>query len=341
MRALITGIEGQDGFYLSRLLQEKGYEVMGVVRKKAMTFDEIHVHEERPTVRRIYADLNDYSSIMSAISETQPDEIYNLAGQSEIPLSWKQPFIMAEVNAIGVLRVLEAIRIIKPDVRFFQASSSEIFGDSSGKPCNEESAVCPRNPYGTAKLFAHNCVKNYREHYGLFACNGILFNHESPRRNPEFVTRKITIAAARAALGYSDVLELGNLNAMRDWGCAIDYVRAMWELLQRDRPQDTVIATGESHTVREFTTVAYSCAGRPIVWENVGLEEKARFADTGELAVRVEPSLVRYPLVDTIVSDPKKLYQELHFTRSYQFRDLVSLMVQNDIQLLKKLVIRS
>lgn len=330
MRALIVGIDGQDGYYLSRLLLEKGYEVFGAVRKKAFVPNPDDVPDPEAQYHRIYADLNDFSSLLSAVSESRPDEIYNLAGQSEIPLSWKQPLLTAEVNALGVLRLLEAIRVVDPNARFFQASSSEMFGNNEGLPCSEDSPMLPKNLYGASKLFAHNCVSNYRAQYGLFACSGILFNHESPRRGPEFVTRKITRAAAAAASGSRAILYLGNLDAVRDWGCAIDYVRAMWMLLQQDKPQDIVIASGDPHTVRDFADMAYRCAGRPLQWRGHGLEEQANFADTGEPAIRIDPSLVRYPLKDSILSNPKRLYSDFNFLREYGFHDLVELMVKHD-----------
>lgn len=339
MRALIVGVDGQDGYFLSEYLLESGYEVYGVVRKKAVPAETNFIQHASEQYHRIYADLNDFSSLLSAISETRPDEIYNLAGQSEIPLSWKQPLLTAEVNALGVLRLLEAIRVVDPKhIRFFQASSSEMFGNSEGLACNEDSPMRPRNPYGSAKLFAHNCVANYRSQHGIYACSGIMFNHESPRRSPDFVTRKITMAAAAAAVEREEhaVLSLGNLSAVRDWGCALDYVRAMWALLQRDKPQDVVIATGEPHTVRDFATEAFYCAGRPIFWEGEGLDETARFFDTGELAIRVDPAFVRYPLNDKIISDPKKLYEEFGFKRNYDFHALIDLMVQHDIRLIQQ-----
>ena len=334
MRALVLGSDGQDGRYLTSYLDQCGYEVFGVIRKKAVSGD-AEIQEGQPKNNQIYADLNDFTSLLAAIDEAKPQEVYNLAGQSEIPMSWKQPLLTAEVNALGVLRVLEAIRILDPGIRFFQASSSELFGCNNGTPCNEESPMKPRNPYGTAKLFAHHCVANYRENYGMFACSGILFNHESVRRPPNFVTRKITQAAAEAALGSKNVLRLGNLDAVRDWGAAEDYVRAMHLLLQHDKAQDVVIATGEPHTVRDFVTEAYASAGRQVEWSGHGLDETARFADSGETAVLVDPAFVRKPLLDRIIADPKKLYEEYGFQRHYSFQELVRSMVQHDIELIK------
>lgn len=331
MKALIVGEDGQDGYYLREYLLDIGYTVFGVTRKKSLPYRD-EIQEEKPgRYNQIYADMNDFSSLLNAVIDVQPDEIYNLAGQSEIPLSWRQPLLTAEVNALGVMRLLESIRIVNPEIHFFQASSSELYGDSTGVLCTEKTPFCPRNPYGTAKLFAHHCVRNYREKYGIYACCGIMFNHESPRRRSEFVTRKITKAAASWATGCEKPLQLGNLKAVRDWGYAGDYVRAMWLLLQGQTPEDVVIATGEAHTVKEFADAAFSCAGIPLEWIGTGFEEHAVLKSNGKIAIQVNPSLVREPLEDKILADPSKLYQEYGFSRDYSFEQLIALMVKQDI----------
>lgn len=333
MKALIIGVDGQDGYYLQNYLHENGYEVFGVARKKSAPYHATAAEDET-SYHQIYADLHDLSSLMNAVTEAEPDEIYNLAGQSEIPLSWRQPVLTAEVNALGVMRVLEAIRIIDPGIRFFQASSSELYGDSRDKICTEETPFKPRNPYGTAKLFAHNCVENYREKYGIYACCGILFNHESPRRGLTFVTRKITTSAARIYLGRQDVLELGNLDAVRDWGSAEDYVRAMWLMLQQEKAKDYVIATGEPHTVRDFVSTAFRTLGIALAWEGAGFEEVGRDKKSGRTLVRVNPALYRMPREDRIVGDPRRARAELGFRPAHTFESLVEEIVRSDLALL-------
>lgn len=335
MRALIVGIDGQDGYYLSRFLKEIGYEVFGIARKKSVD-NNLYGNDNLNLYDCIYADLTDATSIINAIQKTNPDEIYNLGGQSDIPLSWTQPLLTTEVNAVGVIKLLEVIRLINPRIKFFQASSSEIFGLNDGTPCDELTPKNPRNPYGVAKLFAHNCVNAYREKYGMFACSGILFNHESVRRNPEFVTRKISRAVARIANGEDYVLELGNLDAVRDWGFAGDYVRAMWMILQQDTPDDYVIATGIHHTVRDFVTIAFNSIDNAIVWQNDENGEYAFSPKLSKIVVRVNPSLIRFPLMDKIVSNPQKLYRETKFENTITFEELVASMVKNDISFLKK-----
>ena len=327
-RALITGVEGQDGYYLARLLARKGYEVFGVVRKKARR--SLSGSEEAPAYERIYADMMEFSSLCSCIREIRPDEIYNLAGLSEVPLSWKQPIFTAHVNALGVLRILEAMRLCAPEARFLQSSTSEIFAPSA-QPLHEGSAMATRNPYGTAKLYGHWITTNYRESYGLFACAAILFNHESPRRGIEFVTRKISAAAVRIYLGRQEVLELGNLDAVRDWGSAEDYVRAMWLMLQQERPEDFVVATGEPHTVREFASAAFHALGIDLAWEGEGFAETARDQRTGEVLIRVNPALYRFPKEDAIVGNPAKAARKLSFIPTHSFQSLVDEIVKSDL----------
>lgn len=333
MRALIIGIDGQDGFYLTEFLHSKGYEVYGVVRKKTG----LRLESSRPESARyhqIFADLMDFTSIVNAIKEASPDEIYNFAGQSEIPLSWHQPIITAQVNGVGVTLLLEAIRLLDPKIKLFQASSSEMFGQNQEQPLTENSRFMPRNPYGTAKLFAHWSISNYREKYGIFCCSGILFNHESPRRGPEFVTRKITMAAAAISLGRQHILELGDLNAVRDWGYAGDYVRAMWLMLQQDTPNDYIIATGESHTVREFATYAFAAAGIDLEWTGKDYDEVGLNKETRKVVIRIDPKLCRAQKNDCIRADPSSIQRKLGFVSESSFDEMITEMINFDKALL-------
>lgn len=329
--AVIFGSDGQDGYYLVRHLLEQEYQVYGVMRKKTR-YQQDNDLLANPRYHQLYADLMDLTSLINAIGQAKPEEIYNLAGLSEIPISWIQPSLTAEVNAIGVTRLLEAVRVLDPNIRLFQASSSEMFGDNPNNPLNEDSSFCPRNPYGTAKMFAHWTVSNYRAHYGLYACSGILFNHESPRRSPEFVTRKIAKAAAELKLGRQDALELGDLYAVRDWGHAADYVRAMWMLLQQPKPDDYVVATGVGHTVKEFAQTAFQAAGITLAWEGEGMDETARDAATGRLMIRVNPKLCRNVKDDRIVGDPAKITKTIGFKPTYTFEEMVAEIVNKDLE---------
>lgn len=331
MRALIFGSDGQDGYYLARFLLTQGYQVFGVVRKKTRYQQDTQLMSLE-NYHQIFADLTDFSSIISAIMEAQPDEIYNLAGQSEIPISWRQPSLTAEVNALGVVRILEAIRIVNQSIRFFQASSSEMFGNNRDIPLNESSALQPRNPYGTSKVFAHWTVGNYRTQYQLYACSGILFNHESPQRGPEFVTRKISKAVAEIKLGLRERLELGDIYAVRDWGHAADYVRAMWMMLQQPQPGDYVIASGVGHTVKEFAQIAFQTAGINLVWEGSGIGEVARDAATGNVVVKIDPKLHRNIADDRIVGNPTRAREELGFVPEYSFESLIEEIVLSDLK---------
>jgi GDPmannose 4,6-dehydratase len=313
-RALITGITGQDGSYLADLLLDKEYEVFGMVRRASTeNFDRIEHLVGR--VNLVQGDLLDPASLMAVLEETQPDEVYNLAAQSFVPTSWNQPVLTAEFTAVGVTRVLEAIRRVDPSIRFYQASSSEMFGKVREVPQTELTPFYPRSPYGVAKAYGHFITVNYRESYDLFAVSGILFNHESPRRGLEFVTRKISDGVARIKLGLADELVLGNLDAQRDWGFAGDYVRAMWAMLQRSEPADYVIATGETHAVREFVDLAFSHAGLDL-------------ADH----VKTDPRYLRPAEVDQLVGDPAKAKVELGWEPEVSFQDLVELMVDADIE---------
>jgi GDPmannose 4,6-dehydratase len=312
-RALITGITGQDGSYLAELLLEKDYEVFGMVRRASTeSFERIEHLVGR--LNLVQGDLLDQASLVSVLEDAQPSEVYNLAAQSFVPTSWNQPVLTAEFTAVGVTRLLEAIRRVDPSIRFYQASSSEMFGKVREVPQNEQTPFYPRSPYGVAKVYGHFITVNYRESYDLFAVSGILFNHESPRRGLEFVTRKISDAVARIKLGLADELRLGNLDASRDWGYAGDYVLAMWQMLQNREPVDYVVATGETHTVREFAELAFAHAG---------LEPDRH--------VVVDPEFLRPAEVDHLVGDATRAREELGWQPRVSFRELAGLMVDADV----------
>jgi GDPmannose 4,6-dehydratase len=312
-RALITGITGQDGSYLAELLLGKGYEVWGMVRR-ASTESYERIEHLRDRLRFVQADLLDQPSLTSALTAAEPNEVYNLAAQSFVPTSWTQPVLTAEFTATGVTRMLEAIRQVDPSIRFYQASSSEMFGKVRETPQTELTPFHPRSPYGVAKCYGHYITVNYRESYGLFACSGILFNHESPRRGLEFVTRKVTDGVARIKLGLAEDLALGNLDARRDWGFAGDYVDAMWRMLQQDEPDDYVIATGVTNTVERLVELAF---------EHAGLERDAH--------VGTDPALIRPAEVDLLVGDSTKARQRMGWTPSVDFEGLVRMMVDADL----------
>jgi GDPmannose 4,6-dehydratase len=317
-RALITAITGQDGSYLAEFLLEKGYEVIGMVRRTStINFERIRHIQDRITL--VQGDLLDQSSLIDILREHRPHEVYNLAAQSFVPTSFKQPVLTGEFTALGVTRLLEAIRLVDPTIRFYQASSSEMFGKVREVPQNENTPFHPRSPYGVAKVYAHWITVNYRESYGMFAVSGICFNHESPRRGLEFVTRKITYTAAKIKLGLAHELRLGNLEARRDWGYAPDYVRAMWLMLQQDEPEDYVIATGETHSVREFVELAFDYLG--LDWKKY---------------VVVDPALYRPADVDLLVGDATKARTKLGWAPSVTFEQLVKIMVDADLELVKQ-----
>ncbi len=315
--ALITGVTGQDGSYLAEFLLEQGYRVVGMVRRTStVNFDRIkHIQDQ---IEIVQGDLLDQSSLMEIIRAYQPDEVYNLAAQSFVPTSFSQPVLTGEFTALGVTRLLEAIRHVKPDARFYQASSSEMFGKVVEVPQRETTPFYPRSPYGVAKVYGHWITVNYRESYGMFACSGILFNHESPRRGLEFVTHKVTHAAARIKLGLQRELRLGNLEARRDWGYAGDYVRGMWLMLQQDQPDDYVLATGETHSVRELCEVAFSHVG--LDWRDY---------------VVVDPKHYRPAEVDLLIGDASKARRVLGWEPSVNFEQLVRMMVDADLQALQ------
>ena len=347
--ALITGVTGQDGSYLAELLIEKGYEVHGIIRRSSsfnteriehLYFDQwVRDMKQRRALNLHYGDLTDSSSLIRIIQQIQPDEIYNLAAQSHVKVSFDVPEYTAEVDATGTLRLLEAVRILglEQRTRIYQASTSELYGLVQEIPQRETTPFYPRSPYGVAKLYGYWITKNYRESYGMFAVNGILFNHESERRGETFVTRKITLAAARIAQGMQDKLYLGNLDAHRDWGYARDYVECMWLMLQHDQPEDFVIATGEQHSVREFTEKAFREAGIELRWEGSGIEERGIDQATGRVLVEVDPQYFRPAEVETLLGDPSKAKQLLGWNpQKTSFDELVRLMVTHDMDYVRK-----
>ena len=334
-RALITGITGQDGSYLAELLLEKGYEVYGIWRRKSVV-DFGNIAHLKDRIRLIYADMTDIVSLISALRIAQADEVYNLAAQSIVATSWKQPLATAEIDAVGVTNLLEAIRTVRPQARFYQASTSEMFGKVQAIPQNEQTPFYPRSPYGVAKLYGHWITKNYRESFGLFACAGILFNHESERRGKEFVTRKITDAAARIALGLQESVSLGNLDAKRDWGHSQDYVRAMWLMLQQEQPDDYVIATGETRSVREFAECAFRAVGIEIEWQGEGADTVGINKENGKTVVRVDPAFFRPAEVELLLGDPSKAERVLGWKREISFDALVTRMAQHDLELVRR-----
>lgn len=317
-KALITGITGQDASYLAEFLLDKGYEVYGTTRRSSTVNNERIKHiENHERLHILPADLLDQVSLMNAIKDSQPDEVYNLAAQSFVKTSWDQPVLTGDFTGIGVTRVLEAIRMIKPDAKFYQASSSEMFGKVTEVPQKETTRFYPRSPYGVAKSYGHYITVNYRESYNMFACSGILFNHESPRRGLEFVTRKISNAVARISLGKQEKLQLGNMNAQRDWGYAGDYVEAMWLMLQQSEPDDYVIATGEAHSVKEFAQLAFA---------TVGISDWEKHVDSN-VSTHMRPAEV-----DHLIGDASKAQEKLGWKPKTTFKELVEMMVKADVQ---------
>ena len=352
--ALITGITGQDGSFLAEFLIEKGYEVHGLMRRSSsfntgriehLYLDEwVRDMKKKRLVNLHYADMTDSSSLIRIISEVQPTEIYNLAAQSHVKVSFEVPEYTAETDAVGVLRLLEAVRIcgLTDCCRIYQASTSELYGKVQEVPQTETTPFYPRSPYGVAKLYGYWMMKNYRAAYGMYCCNGILFNHESERRGETFVTRKITLAAARIAQGHQDKLYLGNLNALRDWGYARDYIECMWLILQQPEPDDYVIATGEYHSVREFCTLAFHEAGIELEWRGTGVDEQGIDRATGRVLVEVDPKYFRPAEVDQLLGDPSKAKARLGWNpQKTSFPELVRLMVQHDMKFVRKLFLKA
>lgn len=351
--ALITGITGQDGSYLAELLLERGYEVHGIIRRSSsfntsriehLYLDEwIRDMKQKRLVNLHYGDMTDSSSLVRIIQQIQPQEIYNLAAQSHVKVSFEVPEYTADVVAVGTLRLLEAVRILglTDQVKIYQASTSELYGEVQEIPQSETTPFHPRSPYAVAKQYAYWISRNYRDSYGMFVANGILFNHESERRGETFVTRKITLAAARIAQGFQDKLYLGNLDALRDWGYAGDYVDCMWRILQQDTPDDYVIATGEQHSVREFATLAFQHVGIDLEWQGKGVEERGVDKASGRILVEVDPKYFRPSEVETLLGNPTKAKTELGWNpRATSFEQLVQLMVSHDMRFVRKLHLR-
>jgi GDPmannose 4,6-dehydratase len=343
-KALITGITGQDGAYLAELLLEKGYEVHGIKRRSSMfntdRIDHLYKDQHESDVKLFlhYGDMTDSTNLIRIIQQVQPDEIYNLAAQSHVQVSFETPEYTANSDALGTLRLLEAIRILglEKKTRFYQASTSELYGLIQETPQKETTPFYPRSPYAAAKLYGYWITVNYREAYQMYACNGILFNHESPLRGETFVTRKITRAVARIQLGLQNKLYLGNLNAKRDWGYAKDYVEAMWLILQQDRPEDFVIATGETHPVREFVELAFKEVNIDVVWQGTGLDERGIDKATGKVLVEVDPRYFRPTEVELLLGDPTKAKQKLGWQPKTTLAELVAMMVKEDIRTTKR-----
>jgi len=331
--ALITGITGQDGSYLAELLLEKGYDVYGVIRRKSK-LDYGNVEHIADKLHFIYADVTDLVSMVQAMKISQADEVYNLAAQSFVATSWDTPVETTHIDGIGVTNVLEAIRLVKPEARFYQASTSEMFGKVVETPQTETTPFYPRSPYGVAKLYGHWITQNYKESYDMFACSGILFNHESERRGYEFVTRKITNAVARIKKGLQDYVELGNLSAKRDWGHAKDYVKAMWLMLQQNEPDNFVISTGTTRTVREFVSIAFEYAGMPLTWEGEGVDEVGKDKD-GIVRVKVNPKFFRPAEVELLLGDATKAETVLGWKREISFEEMVKRMLENDMRIVE------
>jgi GDPmannose 4,6-dehydratase len=342
--ALISGVTGQDGAYLSEFLLKKGYTVHGIKRRSSSfnteridhLYQDVHVKDKKFILH--YGDLTDTSNLVRIIQQVQPDEIYNLGAQSHVQVSFEVPEYTADTDGIGTLRLLEALRILgmEKKVRFYQASTSELFGKVQEIPQKETTPFYPRSPYGVAKLYAYWIVVNYRESYGMYACNGILFNHESPVRGETFVTRKITRAAARIKSGLQDKLYMGNINAKRDWGYAGDYVELMWLMLQQKEADDYIMATGVTTTVRDFITMAFAEAGIILRWENSGIDEKGIDNKTGKILVEIDPRYFRLAEVDTLIGDPSKAVAKLGWKPKVQLPQLIKMMVENDLRLAEK-----
>ncbi len=352
--ALITGITGQDGSFLAEFLIGKGYHVHGILRRSSsfntgriehLYLDEwVRDMKQQRLVNLHWGDMTDSSSLIRIISTVKPDEIYNLAAQSHVKVSFDVPEYTAEDDAIGVLRLLEAVRIcgLEKSCRIYQASTSELFGLVQEIPQKETTPFYPRSPYGVAKLYGYWITKNYRESYGMYAVNGILFNHESERRGETFVTRKITLAACRIAQGFQDKLYLGNLNSLRDWGYAKDYVECMWLMLQQERPEDYVIATGEYHTVRDFCTLAFKQTGIDLRWQGEGINEQGIDVKTGKVLVEVDPKYFRPAEVEQLLGDPTKARTQLGWNpRKTSFEELISIMVKHDMRFVEKLYLKA
>ena len=335
-KALISGITGQDGSYLTELLLMKGYEVHGIIRRSSSfnTFRIDHLYKDESILNKSlflhYGDLTDSSNLNRLVEKIQPDEIYNLGAQSHVQVSFELPEYTAEVDGVGTLRFLDAIRETGIKTKFYQASTSELYGKVQEIPQTEQTPFYPRSPYGVAKLYAYWIVVNYREAYDIFACNGILFNHESERRGKTFVTRKISVAVSKIILGLQDSLSIGNLDAKRDWGYAPEYCEGMWRILQAEKPDDYVMATGESHTVREFIEESFDVLGEEIIWEGEGVDKKGILKSSGQMVVNINPRYFRPTEVDLLIGDPSKAKTNLRWVPKVTFAELVKIMVTAD-----------
>jgi GDPmannose 4,6-dehydratase len=332
-KALITGITGQDGYYLAKFLLSKDYEVYGMYRRSSLEV-EGRIFELRDKIKLVEGDLIDSTSIIKILKEIKPNEVYNLAAQSFVPSSWTQPLATAQMTALGALNILESIKLVDKNIRYYQASSSEMFGKVVETPQTEKTPFYPRSPYGVAKVYAYWITKNYRESYGIYASNGILFNHESPKRGKQFVTRKISHSVAKIKLGMQEYFELGNLDAKRDWGSAEDFVEAMWMMLQQDKPDDFVVATNETHSVREFIEEAFRIVEMPIIWEGEGINEVGKF--NGKIVVKINPKFYRPADVDLLLGDYSKAKEKLGWEPKTKFKELVKIMVESDLKDLQK-----
>lgn len=330
--ALVLGITGQDGSYLAKLLLSKGYTVYGMYRRTSLD-PRVRIEHIKDKITLVDGDITDFASLTEAIQKVKPDEIYNLAAQSFVKQSWTQPIATREISGLGVMKILEAIRLTNKKIKFYQASSSEMFGKVREIPQNEGTPFYPRSPYGICKVFGHWCCVNYRESYGMFCCSGILFNHESEIRGKQFVTRKITNSVAKIKLGLQKHLELGNLDAKRDWGHAKDYVEAMWLMLQQKKPEDFIISTGETHSVREFVEESFKVVGMPIKWSGKGLKEVGKYNE--KVVVRINKDFYRPAEVKILVGDSSKAMKKLKWKPKIKFKQLVKLMVENDLRELK------
>jgi len=328
-KALITGITGQDGYYLAKFLLNKGYEVYGMYRRSSLEV-EARIFELRDKIKLVEGDLIDPTSIIRILKEIKPTEVYNLAAQSFVPSSWTQPLATAQMTALGALNILESIRLFDKNIKYYQASSSEMFGKVMETPQTEKTPFYPRSPYGVAKVYAYWITKNYRESYGIYASNGILFNHESPKRGKQFVTRKISHSVAKIKLGMQEYFELGNLDAKRDWGFAEDFVEAMWMMLQQDKPNDFIVATNETHSVREFVEEAFKIVDMPITWEGEGINEVGKF--NGKIVIKINPKFYRPVDVDLLLGDYSKAKEELGWEPKTKFKELVKMMVESDLK---------
>lgn len=335
-KAFITGITGQDGSYLAELLLEKNYLVYGLVRRSSVANRErILKILDNPNLTLVYGDLSDGANLRQHLTMIRPDEVYNLAAQSHVRISFDMPEYTGDINALGTLRLIEAVRQVDPNIKFYQASTSELYGKVKEIPQNEETPFYPRSPYGIAKQYAYWTINNYREAYNMYAVNGILFNHESPRRPINFVSKKITVAVAKRVAGHKNILKLGNLDAQRDWGYAPDFVEGMWLMLQQKNPEDFVLATGKTFKVRTFVEKAFKHIGIDIKWEGTSLDEKGLDKDTGEILVTIDPIYYRPSEVDLLIGDPTKAKQLLNWESKTSIDDLIKIMVNYDIEEVK------